>query len=356
MSLTKWQTTIPTKFISGLKMIYLGEENNISFPLSTYETPLFASVARGVRVSKQHPILANVVSSCMTRSVIFECKTSYDCIKLSHLLDVEKQKYFQTFQRIISQTSSHCLIKDCTTHIVGNLLYLRLSFDTGEASGHNMTTIASNEIAKWIVENSGINVDYVSNSGNTCCDKKVSAINSIIGRGKHVIAEATISRDSCKRILRTTPEKIVELNTQKNMLGSMIAGSICSGNAHYANMLSAIYLPLGQDIANIVEGSQGITYCKLDNNGELYFSVNLPNIICGAIGNGKNIDFVRKNLHLMGCLDDDYKPTHQASKKMSAIIASIVLCGELSLLSALTNQDELVKSHIKLERKRPNLN
>ena len=91
MSLTKWQTTIPTKFISGLKMIYLGEENNISFPLSTYETPLFASVARGVRVSKQHPILANVVSSCMTRSVIFECKTSYECIKLSHLLDVEKQ-------------------------------------------------------------------------------------------------------------------------------------------------------------------------------------------------------------------------------------------------------------------------
>ena len=341
---------IPTKIINGLKMIYLNEEYDISFPLATYETPIFASVARGVRVSNKHPILANVISSCMTRSIIFECKTSYECIKLKGFLDQEKQTQFKTFQQIIDTASKHCAITDLTTRIVGNLMYVRFSFSTDEASGHNMTTIASNEIAKWIVNYTKINVKYASNSGNTCCDKKVSAVNSILGRGKNVIAETTISSESCKNILRTTPEKIVALNMQKNLLGSMLAGSICSGNAHYANMLAAVFLPLGQDIANIVEGSQGITYCKVNEDGDLYFSVNLPNIICGVIGNGKNIDFVKENLKLIGCLDGNYQPITNASEKMSAIIACIVLCGELSLMSALTNQDELVKSHIHLER------
>ena len=118
LNTTLQQTIIPTKIINGLKMIYLNEVCNVSFPLSTYEIPLFASVARGVRVSNKHPILANVISSCMTRSIIFECKTSYECIKLKELLDNEKETQFKTFQQIISQTSKHCAITDLTTQIM----------------------------------------------------------------------------------------------------------------------------------------------------------------------------------------------------------------------------------------------
>ena len=88
-------TTIPTKIINGLKMIYLSKECEISVPLATYETPLFASIARGVRISKQHPIIANVISSCMTRSVILECKNSYECVKMKKLFDAEKNTKFQ---------------------------------------------------------------------------------------------------------------------------------------------------------------------------------------------------------------------------------------------------------------------
>ena len=84
---------------------------------------------------------------------------------------------------------------------------------------------------------------------------------------------------------------------------------------------------------------------------KLLVSINVPNIICGVIGNGKNIDFVKENLKLIGCLDDSFKPTKNASERMSAVIACIILCGELSLMSALTNQDELVRSHLKLERR-----
>src|SRR5690606_41507566 len=49
----------------------------------------------------------------------------------------------------------------------------------------------------------------------------------------------------------------------KNYLGSLAAGSLCSANAHYANMLLAFYLATGQVAANIVEGSQGITTTEI---------------------------------------------------------------------------------------------
>ena len=349
MKTTNNITTIPTRIIEGLTITYHNKTEQIDFPLSTYETPLFASVNRGVKVSKLHPISVAVLGNCMTRSAIFQCKSVFDIEKLMSFIDVSKAN--GKLQEIVSGTSNYCKIKDITYQVVGCLLYVRFSFDTGEASGHNMTTIATNEIAKWIVDNCNIAIKYLSNSGNTCCDKKVSAINSISGRGKKVVAEITISKQTCQEVLHTTPEKIVNLNTQKNLIGSILAGSVCSANAHYANMLSAIFLPLGQDIANIVEGSQGITYCNVFENGDLYFSVSLPNIICGCVGNGKNIDFVKENLKLIGCLNTNYKPIEKASERMAGIIGAVVLCGELSLLSALTNKDELVRSHIALERK-----
>ena len=285
----------------------------------------------------------------MTRSVILQCKNIFEIEKVIKLITNEKESDFKTFQKIVNTTSSHCKIKNIEMQNVGNIIYLRFSYNTDEASGHNITTIATNEIAKYIEET--LNIEYISNSGNTCCDKKVSAINSISGRGKKVIAEMVISKENCEKILHTTPDKIVQLNIKKNLIGSTIAGSVCSANAHFANMLASLFLPLGQDIANIVEGSQGITYCEVIDNGDLYFSVSLPNIICGCVGNGKQYDFVKNNLKMIGCLDENENITSNASERMASIIGAIVLCGEISLMSALTNKDELVRSHKLFERK-----
>ena len=344
------QTIISTHIIECLNVNYLGRNEQVKFPVSTYETPLFASIKRGVKVSKVHPISVAVLSDCMTRSVIFQCKNVIEVERFLSFLDTHKTS--GKMQEIVAKTSHHCKILDVENQVVGNLIYARFVYYTGEAAGHNMTTIATNEIAKWVIENCDTDVKYISNSGNTCCDKKVSAINSISGRGKHVVAEVFISRQTCAEILKTTPEKMADLNIKKNFVGSMLGGSVCSANAHYANMLAALYLPLGQDVANIVEGSQGITYCDVNSDGNLYFSVNLPNIICGCVGNGKELAFVRENLKTIGCIKEDGGLIDGASKRMAAIIGAVVLCGELSLMAALTNKDELVRSHLALERKK----
>jgi len=190
---------------------------------------------------------------------------------------------------------------------------------------------------------------YVSVSANYCTDKKASAVNGILGRGKYVIAEIVIPKAICAKALNTTAEKIVELNLKKNLIGTTLAGGIRTANAHFANILLAAYLATGQDAANIIEGSQGIVYAE-SQQGDLYFSVTIPNLIVGTVGNGKEIDFVQKNLADLGCLEKR-EPGENATR-LAVIIAAAVLCGELSLMAAFTNPGELMRSHLLIERRK----
>ena len=103
----------------------------------------------------------------------------------------------------------------------------------------------------------------------------------------------------------------------------------------------------GQDAANIIEGSQGMVHTEVRHD-HLYFSVTLPNVIVGSVGNGKSLDFVRENLMLLGCLEK--RDPGLNARRLAIIAASAVLCGELSLLAAQTNRGELMRSHLKLER------
>jgi hydroxymethylglutaryl-CoA reductase (NADPH) len=83
-------------------------------------------------------------------------------------------------------------------------------------------------------------------------------------------------------------------------------------------------------------------------DGDLYFSCTLPNLIVGSVGNGKGIDFVEDNLRQLGC--KEVREPGANARRLAAICAATVLCGELSLMAAQTNPGELMEAHIKLER------
>src|SRR5699024_3788272 len=107
-----------------------------------------------------------------------------------------------------------------------------------------------------------IGLTYGSISGNFCNDKKATAVNGILGRGKKVTAEIVIPHEIVEKSLHTTAAKVVQLVVEKNYVGSNLAGAIRSANAHFANMLLAFYLATGQDAANIVEGPQGFVWAE----------------------------------------------------------------------------------------------
>ncbi len=225
--------SIPMRVVGPVKIISHEVTDDVPLPLATFESPLWPSTHRGARVCSQAGgIKATIIDERMTRSVLVEADSAQEVHRI--YLDLQQQK--EELQTVISQTSRFAKLIDMHTQIVGSLLYLRFAFLTADAAGHNMATLASDHLLKWILEQYPT-LRYVSISGNYCTDKKVSAVNGILGRGKNVIAEVTIPSLICKRFLRTSPEKIIDLNIIKNLLGNIIAGGLRTANAHFANML-----------------------------------------------------------------------------------------------------------------------
>ena len=336
---------IPMRVVGPVKIIGTNINEEVNVPLATFETPLWFSVSRGAKISRLCSGIHTVfVKESMTRSILLE---ALDAGSASAFISKLKMMQME-MQTVVAASSRFAVLQDFNFQLVGNLIYLRFSFSVGDAAGHNMATKASEALQNWILQKHP-ELKYVSISANYCTDKKVSAVNGILGRGKYVIAEMLIPRKICKETLRSLPDQIVNLNIKKNLIGSILAGSLRSANAHFANILLAFYLATGQDAANIIEGSQGIVHAELRGD-DLYFSVTLPNIIVGTIGNGKELDFVKENLDLLGCVQT--RKVGENSRRLAEIIAATVLCGELSLLAAQTNMGELMESHIAIERKK----
>lgn len=332
--------SIPMRYIGPIKIT--GDTNcEVRVPLATFESPMWPSTNRGASVSRlSGGIRTTLLSDCMTRSIVVEGPNAH------YLRSCLKEINLDKLNAVTTKTSQHAKLEKINHQINGKLLFLRLEFATGDAAGHNMVTKAADAIINWVTREFS-SLSYVSISGNYCVDKKVSAVNGILGRGKSVVAEITIPKVVCLEKLKTTPQAICDLNLKKNLIGSILSGSLRTANAHFANLLLGFYLALGQDAANIVEGSQGVVYTEIQGE-DLYFSVTLPNIIVGTVGNGKEHGFVQENLAILGC-NQPAKPGENA-QRLAMICAATVLCGELSLLAAQSNSGELMQAHHRFER------
>lgn len=335
---------VPMRWVGPLRISGNVATTETQVPLATYETPLWPSVGRGAKVSMlaENGIVATLVDERMTRSVLVEAVDAQTALTAARTIDAR----ISELQDVVRTCSRFAELVRIRHEINANLLFIRFEFKTGDASGHNMATLASDALLKHVLDTIP-GIFYGSISGNYCTDKKATAINGILGRGKNVITELLVPREVVDRVLHTTAAKIVELNIRKNMLGTLLAGGIRSANAHFANMLLGFYLATGQDAANIVEGSQGVVMAE-DRDGDLYFACTLPNLIVGTVGNGKGLAFVENNLARLGCREE-CEPGENA-RRLAVICAATVLCGELSLLAAQTNPGELMRAHVQMER------
>lgn len=335
---------VPMRWVGPVRVSGNAAEGEIEVPLATYESPLWPSVRRGARLTRlvEGGLRTTVVDERMSRSVLFETPGADVALRVVQELDARREQA----QEVVASSSRFARLLDVHHQIAGDLLFVRFEFATGDASGHNMATLASDRLMAWMLQ-TWPELTYESISGNFCSDKKATAVNGILGRGKNVVTQMTIPRGLVVRHLRSTPERIAQLNTRKNLVGTILAGGLRSANAHYANMLLAFYLATGQDAANIVEGSQGITQAEV-RDGDLQFSCTLPTLIVGTVGNGKGLPFVEENLTRLGCRED--REPGANARRLAALAAATVWCGELSLLAAQTNPGELMAAHVKFER------
>ena len=339
-------TEIPTRWVGPLRISGNAVTGELEVPLATYETPLWPSVGRGARISRKIPggIRAVVLGERMTRSTLFIAQGALEAHAAAQQIAARQGE----LDEVVAAGSRHAKLVEVHPEIVGNLLFVRFAFTTGDASGHNMVTNAADALMTRILS-WDLGLGYGSISGNYCSDKKATAVNGILGRGRSVVAEIVIPHDLVRKQLRSDAGRICDLVLRKNLIGSTIAGALRSANAHYANMLLAFYLATGQDAANIVEGSQGITSAENRDDG-LYFACTLPHLIVGTVGNGKHLPHVEQALERLGCREQ--REPGANTRRLAALIAATVLCGELSLLAAQTNPGELMAAHVLLERRK----
>ncbi len=335
---------VPMRWVGPVRISGNVATTETHVPLATYESPLWPSVGRGAKVSMlaEQGIVATLVDERMTRSVLVEATDAGTALAAARSIEAR----FDELRDVVRGCSRFAELVNVRHEINANLLFVRFEFTTGDASGHNMATLASDVLLQHLLRTVP-GISYGSISGNYCTDKKATAINGILGRGKNVVTELLVPREVVTDVLHTTAAKIVQLNIRKNMLGTLLAGGIRSANAHFANMLLGFYLATGQDAANIVEGSQGVVMAE-DRDGDLYFACTLPNLIVGTVGNGKGLAFVETNLARLGCRAD--REPGENARRLAVIAAATVLCGELSLLAAQTNPGELMRAHVHLER------
>jgi hydroxymethylglutaryl-CoA reductase (NADPH) len=310
-------------------------------PLATTEGALVASVNRGAKfITESGGARVKVLKDGMARAPLFRLPSLIDAVEFVEWVT----QHFDELKKAAESTTRHGRLKEVQPFIVGNYVWLRLVFSTGDAMGMNMATIASDAVAKYIQQHFP-KAKLVALSGNMCVDKKANAVNFLLGRGKTVVAETVVKREVLER-LGITAEDVHEVNVRKNLIGSALAHSY-GFNAHFANIVAAIFIATGQDVAQVVESSMGITSTEPRDEG-LYISVFLPSLEVGTVGGGTGLPTQREALALLGVAGSGNPPGTNALK-FAEIIAAAVLAGELNLLIALA-RNELASAHQRLGR------
>ncbi|MDI6724241.1 MAG: hydroxymethylglutaryl-CoA reductase (NADPH) [Methanobacterium sp.] len=329
---------IPVGIAGPLKVNGDYAKGEFYVPLATTEGALLASVNRGYSViAEAGGVTTKIIDDKMTRAPVIKAKSVSEALEIKAWIE----RNFKELKKAAEVTTRHGkLIKIDPILIVGRYIYPRFVFTTGDSMGMNMVTIATEAALSLLTHKTGAHI--VALSGNVCVDKKPSSLNLVEGRGKSFVAEILIPKEIVEKKLKATAGAIVEVNTSKNLIGSAISGSM-GFNAQYANMIGAMFLATGQDEAHIVEGSIGITTASEEENGDLYFSVTLPDVPVATVGGGTSIDTARECLEIMDCYGNE--KVH----KFAEIVAGTVLAGELSLMGALA-AGHLARAHKELGR------
>ncbi len=303
-------------------------------PLATTEGALVASISRGCKAISECGGAQVIVDDVgITRGPVF--KTTG--IKQSHALAEWVKNNFSSLAAASESTSKYLKLIKIEPAIVGVNVYLRFYFDTTDAMGMNMATIASEKAAELIEQETG--AKCITLAGNYDIDKKPAWLNFSDGRGKRSWAEVLLKKEVIESVLKTSAEKMSEIVYRKCLLGSAMAGSM-GFNAHYANVVAAIFIATGQDIAHVVEAASGITTAELTPEGDLLFSIYIPSLQLGTVGGGTWLPSQQESLKILGVSGTG------KVKKFTELVLSAVLAGEISLIASQA-EGSLARAHRK---------
>ena len=309
-------------------------------PLATAEGTLVASYNRGMRLLYEAGgVKTTIMDDRMQRAPAFLFESAREARAFGEWL----RESFDDIKKAAETTTKSGKLVDIEQYTAGRMVYTRFDYTTGDAAGQNLTGKATSAACAWIAGQRP-EIDHFFLESNFATDKKSSQVNMLHTRGKRVVAEATIPNELFQRIMRSD-SRLMYRARQVSNLGGFMSG-VNNNGAHSANGITAMFIATGQDAANVAESSAALVYAELRENGDYYYSVTIPSLIVATYGGGTGLATQRECLELLGCYGKGNV------RKFTEIVAATVLCGELSLGSAIV-AEEWVEAHDLYGRNRP---
>ncbi|MBK1830208.1 hydroxymethylglutaryl-CoA reductase [Verrucomicrobiaceae bacterium R5-34] len=331
-------TKIPTGIAGPLRVNGLFAQGDYPVPLATSEAALVASYHRGAcLISAAGGCTSMMLYQALNRSPAF----AFETMREAGQFVAWSMEVFDDFQQQANATTQHGKLIDVGTTIEGNHVYLNFEFTTGDASGQNMVTIATQAICDFIQENCPVPIKQLYVEGNLSGDKKASSQAYTSCRGRKVTAEVILTPEVLEKYVHATPRQMIDY-WRMSAIGGVLSGTM-GVQGHFANGLAALYIATGQDAACVAESAMGVTRFEETSEGNLYASVTLPGVMVGTVGGGTGLPSQTACLELMGLHGSGN------SAALAEVCAALLLGGELSIIAALATGD-FTKAHHKLAR------
>jgi hydroxymethylglutaryl-CoA reductase (NADPH) len=310
----------------------------VHVPLAHTEGGLTASMTRGALAAGA--IRTYVLHDRITRASCFVCKHAGEAVGLAHWVESELPAMRSWLESSDDASlSKRAKLRGVKTHVVGPMCHVLWQWTTGDAVGPNMMTRNSYALNMgYVMQRAPVKPERAILEANMGGDKKPSAEFFQSGHGKTVLAEAFLSDEQIRRVLRTTAEDLEALSWAGTH------GSVASGMQSVAftpaSAVAAVFAATGQDLGMVGTSSMAHGTARRVDGG-LQATIRFGGLEVGTVGGGTTLPSARDWLESIDCAG--------AGKvyRFAQIIAAAALCLEISASSAMATagSENFFKAH-----------
>jgi hydroxymethylglutaryl-CoA reductase (NADPH) len=304
-------------------------QETVPVPLAHTEGGLSASMHRGARaVHESGGFRTFVLADRITRASCFVCSSAGEAVELARWVEGE----LEAMQAWLAEQDDPSLskfarLREVKTHVVGPMCHVLWRWTTGDAVGANMMTRNSYVLNMgYVTERAPVKPQRAILEANMGGDKKPSFEYFQSGHGKTVLAEATLTEDAVRRVLRTSIDDLLDL------AWAGTHGAVASGMQSVAftpaSAIAAIFAASGQDLGMVGTSSMAHGAGRRVDGG-LNVSVRFPGLEVATVGGGTTFPYARRWLEVMDCAG--------AGKvyRFAQIVAAAALALEISASAAM---------------------
>jgi hydroxymethylglutaryl-CoA reductase (NADPH) len=213
---------VPFGIAGPLRVNGLHAHGDYFIPLATTEAALVASYSRGAHVAtRSGGISAALLSEGVLRSPAF---IFADLLEAGLFVDWVAGNE-SALKDAAQRTTRHGKLFSIEPYIDGEIVFLLCRYSTGDASGQNMVTIATDALCRHIADACPIKPRRWFIEGNFSGDKKASFLGMLTGRGRKVTASIILPKRYVEKFLRTTTSDMLEYARVAD-LGARLNGQI----------------------------------------------------------------------------------------------------------------------------------